>query len=58
MKKTLGIIATVLPAHAGMILVAHLNGCLWDGAPRSRGDDPPIGSAQRDPRWCSPLTRG
>ena len=52
------VVAPVLPAHAGMIRdVAAIN-TLGKGAPRSRGDDPPVTGAVIADRTCSPLTRG
>ena len=49
---------TVLPAHAGMILVTLRMTDLWFGAPRTCGDDPYALSRQMADCWCSQHMRG
>ena len=50
--------ATVLPAHAGMILDSGTLDAARIRAPRACGDDPHIMINARIPRRCSPRMRG
>ena len=48
----------VLPASAGMILIATLLGVIAVGAPRIRGDDPLYVAGCPRSALCSPHPRG